>query len=134
MTDILKSQMMLVASTTDVTGSAIQVSNCQTVSVTVRASVTAATLSATVAIGGTNADPEASSFPALVTGKLVTALPSGVTFDAATGVLTFATAAIGVHEITIAYTEFPKWVRAAYDYTSGGGTVDVQIVLGAWSV
>lgn len=134
MTDILKSQTMLAASTADVTGSAIQVSNCQAVSVTVRASVSAATLAATVAIGGTNADPTASSFPALTTGKLVTPLPTGITFTPATGVLAFATAAIGIHEVTIAYTEFPKWIRAAYDYTSGGGDVDVQVTLGAWSV
>lgn len=137
MTDLVKSQALLAGSNVDLVGSAIEVSNCAALSVTVRLNVTAATLAATVAIGGTNLDPfgtPAPSFPALLTGKVIAGGSTEVDFEPTTGVLTIASPAIGTHEVTIAFTEFPKWVRAAYDYTSGGGTVDMLVWLAAWSV
>lgn len=137
MTDLLKSQPILIASSADVVGAPIQVSNCQSLSVTVRVVASAATLAATVAIGGTNLDPfsePAPTFPALLTGKVIAGGSTEVDFEPTTGVLTIANAPIGLSEVTIAFTEFPKWIRASYDYASGGGTVDLQVVLAAWSV
>ena len=138
MTDILKSQTVLVASTNDTTGQTVQVSNCQSLTLTITAAVSAATLSATVRLCGTNDDTLAlnpsSTLPTLNTGAAITVAPAEIVYDDATGLLTFTNPAIGTHEVTLAFSSFPKWVRPVYDYTSGGGTVDLRVVIGAWSV
>jgi hypothetical protein len=136
MTDIFKSQPVLAGSDADVSGLTVQVSNCDKLTLTITLSVTAATLQATIALTGTS-DPvtalePTSTLPVLTTGALITAAPSGITF--ASNAITLNNPAIGTYEVTIAYSSFPAWVRAVYDYTSGGGTVDVRATLGAWSV
>lgn len=138
MTDILKSQTVLVASTSDVTGQTVQVSSCSRLTMTVTVVVTEATLAAEVVLCGTNSDALAldpsSSVPVLNTGKIITVAPAEITYTAATGVLAVANAPVGKHEVTLAFSDFPKWVRPVYDYDAGGGAVDVRVTIGAWSV
>ena len=138
MTDILKSQTVLVASTANVSGQTIQVSNCQSLTLTVTASVDAATLVAALRLTGTNDDASAldpsSILPTLNTGEIITVAPTEITYTAATGVLAYASPEVGTHEVTLAFTRFPKWVRPVFDYDSGGGAVDVRVVIGSWSV
>jgi hypothetical protein len=136
MTDIFKNQTVLGASNADASGITVQVSNCDKLTLTVALSVTAATLQGTITLKGTS-DPvtaldPTSTLPVLTTGALITAAPSGITF--ASNAITLNNPAIGTYEVTVAYSSFPAWVRPVYDYTSGGGTVDVRATLGAWSV
>lgn len=136
MTDIFKNQTLLAASSADATGLTVQVSNCDKLTLTVTAVVTVATLQATIVLTGTS-DPNvaldpSSTLPVLTTGALISAAPSGITF--ASNAITFNNPAIGTHEVTVAYSSFPAWVRPVQDYTSGGGDVDTRVVIGAWSV
>lgn len=136
MTDIFKSQPVLGASTADTSGLTVQVSNCDKLTLTLALSVTANTLQATVTLTGTS-DPvtaldPTSTLPVLTTGALITAAPSGITF--ASNAITLNNPGVGTWEVTVAYSSFPAWVRAVYDYTSGGGTVDARATIGAWSV
>lgn len=138
MSDILKSQIVLSASTTDVSGQTVQVSGCYALTLTATVVVTAATLSAAIKLTGTNDDATAldpsTVLPTIVGGQLITTAPAEITYTANTGVLAFANPPIGTHEVTLAFPNFPKWIRPVYDYTSGGGTVDVRVIVGAWSV
>jgi hypothetical protein len=128
-----KNELLIVgASTTDTSGRYIEVSNCDILTATFVVSVSAATLSATFSIGGTNDNPEVSSFPVLTNGTVITTLPGTYTYT--NGVLTIANQAIGTSEVTVSFSRFPKWVRASYTYTSGGGTVDAKVIASAWSV
>ena len=140
MADIFKNQPILSASTASVVGSPVQVSMTAALSVTVIVSVSAATLDADVVFTGTNDSARAldltSTLPPLTTGTVITSpVPNpSVTYTAATGVLSFANLAIGTYEVTVAFTSWPTWFRAQYDYSTGGGSVDLRVVLGAWSV
>lgn len=136
MTDILKNQPALVASAASAVGQTIQVSNCDKLTLTVTLSVSAATLQGTLTLNGTS-DPmtaldPGSALPVLTTGAFITTAPSGITF--ASNAVTFNNPAIGTYEVTVSYSSFPAWVRPAFAYTSGGGTVDLRATLGAWSV
>jgi len=135
-TEIFKSQPILAGSNADTAGLTVQVSNCDKLTLTLALSVTAATLQGTVTLNGTS-DPvtaldPTSALPVLTTGALITAAPSGITF--ASNAITLNNPAIGTYEVTVAYSSFPAWVRAVYDFTSGGGTVDLRATIGAWSV
>lgn len=134
MTDFLKTQQLLASGAADKIGYYMQVSNCSVLTMTAVVSVDATLLVSSFALGGTNDDPLVSAFPVLATGKLVTVAPAGFVFTPATGLLVSSTPAVGTHEITIAYTEFPQWVRPIFDFTSGGGVVDVKVIVSAWSV
>jgi len=138
MSDILKSQIVLTASNVDVSGQTVQVSGCHALTLTATLSVTAATLAAVIRLTGTNDDATAldpsSVLPTIVGGQLITVSPAEITYTANTGVLAIANAPIGTHEVTLSFPNFPKWIRPVYDYTSGGGTVDVRVIVGAWSV
>lgn len=134
--DIFKNQPVLSGSSADVVGQTVQVSGCDKLQLTVTLTVSANTLQGTLTLTGTGnpataLDPS-STLPVLTTGALITAAPSGITF--ASNAITFNNPAIGTYEVTVAYSSFPAWVRPVYDYTSGGGTVDVSAVLSAWSV
>lgn len=135
--DLLKT-IPLVASTANLNGQTVELSSCSKMSLTVLVSVSAATLSATVQVTGTNDDARASDLssvlPTLNNGVVITggALPGTVTYT--NGVLAFANLAIGTYEVTIDYPTFPKWARVVYTYTSGGGTVDLRATLAVWSV
>lgn len=134
--DILKT-ISFSASNANVTGQTIELSSCSALSLTVLVSVSAATLVGSVQLTATNDDARAydltSTLPALTNGVAITPLPANITLEA-TGLLTFASPAIGTHEITIAYPAFPKWVRPRYVFGSGGGTVDARVTVAAWSV
>lgn len=133
-TDYYKNQTLIAAGAADAIGGFMQVSNCQMLTMTVLVSVDATLLVSSFSLGGTNDNPLVSDFPVLSTGKLITVAPSGWVFTPATGLLVSSTPAIGTHEITIAYTDFPAWVRPSYDFTSGGGVVDARVIVSTWSV
>jgi hypothetical protein len=138
MTELLKLQPVLSASTADISGQTIQVSNTAVLTLTVTVVVSANTLDADLWLTGTNdansaIDPT-SVLPILATGKAITVLPSGFAFTPATGILAISTPAIGTYEMTLAFSEFPAFVRTVYSYDAGGGDVDVRAVIGAWSV
>ena len=78
-------------------------------------------------------DPS-STLPTLNTGKIISVAPTEIAYSDTTGLLSYASPGVGTHEVTLAFASFPKWVRPVYDFTSGGGTVDLRAVIGAWSV
>jgi len=132
--NVLKNEPLIIgASNATASGRYVEVSNCDRLTITVVATVSAATLQATVSLGTTNDDPVLSTFPTLTNGTLI-ASTTPATWTYAAGVLTANNPAIGTHELTIDYGRFGKWVRAAYVYTSGGGAIDLRVMLGAWSV
>lgn len=132
---VSKTEILLAgASTADLSGRYVEVANCDFLTVTTVVNVSANTLVASVAIGGSNDNPDVSTFPILSNGTLITVAPTGWTFTPATGLLTAASPAIGTFEMTVSYARFPRWIRAFYDYTSGGGTVDAKVIATAWSV
>ena len=116
-------------------GRTFRVINCDALTIAVVATVSAATLQATLALTGTNDDGRAfdtsAVLPALTSGALITAVPGTVTFTG--GLLTFNNLGIGTQEIILDYTGFTKWVRPVWTFTSGGGAVSVQATLAAWS-
>lgn len=120
------------ASTANTSGRYIEVSNCDFLTATLVVTVSANTLVANVSLGTTNDNPDISAFPVLSNGVAITALPTGFTVTA--GVLAIASPAVGTYEVTLSYPRFGKWIRAAYNYTSGGGSVDAKVIASAWSV
>lgn len=139
MADIVKNQQLLGAGSADASGYTVQVSQCNKLTMSVFVTVTAATLVGTVALTGTNDDARALditplSLPTLATGKELSVLPTGFTFTPTTGLLAVSSPAIGTYEVILSYSDFPKWIRPVYDFTSGGGTVSVSATVSAWSV
>lgn len=99
-----------------------------------RLTVTANTLVGTLTFV-TSADPvddDPALSPQIVATQPVlvapNALPSGITN--ASGVITFATAAIGTHRLIFRIDDPPPVVIPKYVFTSGGGTVSLK--LKAW--
>ena len=133
---VSKTEILLAGASTleGAVGRYVEVANCDFLTVTTVVNVSANTLVASVAIGGSNDDPLVSSFPILSNGILITVAPTGWTFTPETGLLTAASPAIGTYEMTVSYARFPRWIKAFYDYTSGGGTVDAKVIATAWSV
>lgn len=130
---IAKTEQLIVgASTTSLIGRYTEASNCEKLTMTLVFIASAGTLAATVSLGSTNDDPLVSSFPALTNGDAIAGLTTGITYAA--GVITVASPAAGTYEVTVSYPSFAKWVRPSYVYTSGGGTVDLKVIVSAWSV
>lgn len=100
-------------------------------SVTVRASVTAATLQGTLTLRGTNNSPQDAAEAALTNGTVITALPTGVTHAA--GVITLNNPSIGASSVTIAFAQLPQFILADYVFTSGGGTVLLTVQAAGWT-
>jgi hypothetical protein len=97
----------------------------------VTAVVTSADLAATIAVG-TGIEPGSpASFPAAKDVVAVSTLPAGVTLPS-TGLLTFATAAIGTHNIILKLPAPGPVSTVTYDYTSGGGTVSMTVRAFGW--
>jgi len=99
------------------------------VSITVRVAVTAATLAGTLTIKGTDFDAKSGSE---ATCGVFAAGPAPTGFSFANGVLTFANPSIGTSEIVLQALGVPRWLRLAYTFTSGGGTVAVSAAVSAW--
>lgn len=97
----------------------------------VTAVVTVADLVATIAVG-TGIEPGSpAAFPPAKDVVAVSTLPAGITLPA-TGLLTFATAAIGTHNIILKLPAPGPISIVSYDYTSGGGTVSVIVRAYGW--
>jgi len=134
--DILVSEVALIAASGTQIGRPIRVAGCDELSVSLVVSVTANTLQATFALGGSNDDVRAADYgatlPALTTGTTSTLL-TGVTYSGTTGLVTFNNPAIGTYEVVITYSAFPRTVRPLWTFTSGGGTVSAAATICAWS-
>lgn len=119
------------AASADQTSSVLDTRNLDNLYVQVTAVVTVADLVATVAIG-TGIEPGSpASFPPAKDVVAVSTLPAGVTLPA-TGLLTFATAAIGTHSIILKLAAPGPASIITYDYTSGGGTVSIIVRAFGW--
>lgn len=125
------SKYLFTASTADTNSEVMDTSRCDNLFVQLTVTVTSADLVATVAVGGaldvSGAPPV---LPTLATPTLVSSPVSGVTLTS--GVLTFATAAIGTHHFLLRVPEPPLHTQVKYDYTSGGGDVVVAARAFAW--
>lgn len=135
--DILISELALQASSGSQIGRPIRIVGCDELSISFTVSVSAATLQATFGLTGSNDDTRALDYaailPALITGT-TSALPSGATYSAATGLVTFNNLGIGTSEVVMTFGNgFTKYVRPFWTFTSGGGTVSVSATLAAWS-
>ena len=129
-----KTETLIAAGSASSSGRYTQISSCDMLTMTVVLSVSAATLQGTIALGCTNDDPEVSAFPAMTGGTAITAMPTGFTYSSSTGLITLNNPSVGISEMTVSYTQFTKWIRASYTYTSGGGSVDLKVITSAWSV
>lgn len=103
-------------------------------SLTVRATSSAASLVGTLTLRGTNNFPQDTTEPELVTGVALTKAPAGVTYTAANGAIVYASPAASPVTITIAYAQMPQFVQADWVYTSGGGTVTLIVTASGWGV
>ena len=136
--DIALTELALIATSGTQIGRPIRVANCDELSVSFTVSVSAGTLQATFALTGTDDDSRAFDYgavlPALTTGT-ISVLPSGVTYSSTTGLVTFNNPSAGTIEVVITYgsSNFTKYVRPLWTYTSGGGTVAVQATIAAWT-
>jgi hypothetical protein len=135
--DVLLTELVLSGSSGTQIGRTVRVPSCDSVVLSVVATVTAATLQATLGLTGTNDDARAfdtgAVLPALTSAALISVVPGTVTFSTTTGLLTFNNLGIGTQEIVIDYTGFTKWVRPVWTFTSGGGVVSVAATIAAWS-
>ena len=124
-------------STADVTSEVLDTSRMDNVFFQVTATVTAATLSATLAItngialspGGTL--PPA-ALPAAGTSVISGALPAEITLGSANGVFTFNNLGIGTTTFIAKLVQPAPLTRVIYDYTSGGGTVSLVVRAYGW--
>jgi hypothetical protein len=103
-------------------------------SLTVRATSSAASLVGVLTLRGTNNFPQDTTEPELITGVALTKSPAGVTYSAANGTITYASPAASPVTITIAYAQMPQFVQADWVYTSGGGTVTLIVTASGWGV
>jgi hypothetical protein len=108
----------------------IKMSRTFPVSYTARVTVTAATLQATLRILCTDFDAK-SGFEAVNT-EFVAAGPLPTGFTYANGVLTANNPPIGTYEIPMTALGVPRFIRAVWGYTSGGGTVALDVALSGW--
>jgi len=138
MADFSVSEVSLVGTGATQTGRAVKMTNCDKVVlsfiVTIGSALT--TGPSTLVLGGTNDDARAidssATLPTLTTSSAISALPANVTLTA--GVLSFATTvATGTHEICIAYSAVPKFVRPVWTLGGGGGTMTTQVTIAGWS-
>lgn len=134
--DFLVQETTLLGSNVSATGRTVRLANCDKVTLSVVATVTAATLQATLALTGTNDEARAadgvSTLPAII-GALISVVPGTVSYSTTTGLLTFNNLGIGTQEVVINYANFPRWARPVWTFTSGGGTVEVTVTVAAWS-
>lgn len=124
---------VLNAAGADVTTAWFGLTKCQICTVTLRISVSAATLQAAFRFRGTsNSTPDVGE-PLLANVAALTPLPTGVTGPVA-GVVTLNNPSIGISSATffLPTGQIPKFLQLEYDFTSGGGTVAVQAFLAAW--
>lgn len=132
---VQETPVLLAASATQI-GRTVKLSNCDKVTLSIVATVSAATLQATIGLTGTNDEARAAdgvtTLPAVI-GALISVVPGTVTYSTTTGLLTFNNLGIGTQEIVINYANFPRWARPVYTFTSGGGTVSISASIGAWS-
>lgn len=117
------------AESADQTSAVLDTSRMDNLFLQVTATVTAATLSATVAVG-TGIEPGSPAALPTVPVVAISTLPSGISL--VSGVLTFATAAIGTHTILLKLAEPAPASIVTYDYTSGGGTVSMIVRAFGW--
>lgn len=101
------------------------------VSATLRVTSSAASLVGSLTFLVTDFDQK-SGFEDVANVFTTGALPSGVTF--ANGVLSLASPASGTFEVSFTAVGVPRWLRAAWTYTSGGGSVSVAVALSGWGV
>lgn len=132
---IVEYPLLTGASATQI-GRTVRLANCDKVTLSVVVTVTAATLQATLGFAGTNDEARAadgvSAIPTISSAALISVVPGTVTLPA-TGLLTFNNLGIGTQEVVINYTNFPRYARPVWTFTSGGGTVSVSVSVGAWS-
>jgi hypothetical protein len=121
-------KLLLDGSTTTTNGDVFDASGLTTVSFQLVIDATAATLSATVAIGGSLdlLGDTLSTYPTQTGVVATSTLPGTITIPA-TGVITLANVAIGRTDLLLRLPFPPKLLRPAYTYTSGGGTVRVRL-------
>jgi hypothetical protein len=124
---------MLSASGADLLSAWVNLTKCQVVNITLRISVSAATLQAALRFRGTANPNQDAVEPLLANVAALTALPTGVTGPTA-GVVTLNNPGVGVSSATfyLPSGQIPKFLQLEYDFTSGGGTVAVQAFLAAW--
>lgn len=131
---IQKTQQVLAAAAADATSTPFECLGMATLTATVIVSVTSADLQAVLTFQGTSADTGDSAFPANTSLAASTPLPTGFTFDAATGTITANNPGVGTHEISVHFARVLRWARCLWDYTSGGGTVNAKVTLSGWSI
>lgn len=121
----------IVGASADLTSQVLDTNRMDNLFVQVTATVTVADLVATLAIGTGVHPGSPASFPPAKDVVAVSTLPAGVTLPA-TGLLTFATAAIGTHSIILKLPAPGPYSIITYDYTSGGGTVSLVARAFGW--
>jgi hypothetical protein len=130
MRDFGNANLLSAAGTSGVAVAWHQSARCLVQSLTVRMTVSAATLQATLTLKATDFDTK-SGAEAVFTGfSVVSALPTGVTY--ANGVLTINNVGVGTAEVVFTAVAVPRWIGAVWAYTSGGGTVAVDACLSGW--
>lgn len=99
-------------------------------SATIRVSASAATLAATMKFQATDFDAKSGSEATFTGWTAASALATGITL--ANGVWTFASPSAGTYEILLVSYTMPRWLRAVWTYTSGGGTVTADVSISGW--
>lgn len=127
------SETILAAGAADANSPWRELTGFSSYSWTIRLTVTAATLQGTIKIHGTNNAPPDTTIanePLLVNGTLLS--PADAAMAHAAGVITINNPSIGTHTIVLTFPAFPQFVMAEWDYTTGGGTVDLQVRTSGW--
>jgi len=124
------SNMLIAAGTASANGDWLHIARSDFFSVTLRVTVSAATLQATFKLLGTDFGTKSGSEATLSNFTLASVLPTGVTYSA--GVVTFNNPAISTIEVVLTSLGAPRFLRGAWTYTSGGGTVAADAALSCW--